>query len=97
MAQGAGRAQRPRGETRLVASFEHGRQRQNTHGDNSGADNAGTRRQQHANKHHRQTEPAGYASEHHRHIVQQVFGDSAFFQHGAHKDKQRHGEQVLIR
>ena len=55
---------------------QHGRQRQQAHGNNGGANDAGAGGEQHAYQHYRDTQSATYTSEQCGHGFEQVLCDS---------------------
>jgi len=94
--QGAGSRQRTGGDGRVVAASQHGGQREQSHGDHRGADDAGTRREQCTNHAHRNRQAAAQGAEQTRHRLQQVFGNPRFLQHHAHEHEQRHRQHGLV-
>ena len=90
--QRARRADGAGGEPARVAVAQHGRQRDEAHGDHGGAENAGGGGEQRPHQHHGDAEAARNRPEQARHGHQQVLGDLRALQHDAHEHEQGHGD-----
>ena len=84
------------GDSRLVALSQHGRQRHQTQGNHSCADDAGAGGHQHAHDDdgHREATPCTLHEGAQR--SEQFLGDPRLLQHHPHEDEQRHGDHGLI-
>ena len=78
-----------------IVVAQHGRQRDQTHRDDRGTDDAGGGGEQRAHKHHRYAEATRDRAEQLRHGDQQILGDFRPLQHDAHEDEQRNGDQRI--
>ena len=96
LTQGAGSADRTRRYLRRIATLQHCRQRQQTHRDNRGADNTGTRGQQHSDQRDRNTKAATQCSEQGAECLEQFLGDTSALKRHAHKHEQRHSNQSFV-
>ena len=81
-------------DLRIVVA-QHCRQRNQTHRDHGGTEDAGRRRQQGADEDHRNPEAARHGAEQLRHRHEQVFGDLRALQHDAHEYEQRNRNQGI--
>ena len=93
LSQRARRCDRAGCQARIIAALEHGRQGEQAHGDDGGADNAGRSGQQGAHDHNGNAQAAAHRSEECTHGLEQFFGDLGLFQHHAHEDEERDGHQ----
>ena len=96
LAEGAGGADRPARQPRIIAGFQHHRQRHEPHGDHRRADHPGRGGEQCANKKDGNAEPAMQTPEQAAHGLQQFLRHAGFFQHQPHENEQRHGDHGLI-
>jgi hypothetical protein len=76
-----------------VVVAQHRGQRDQAHGDDGRADDAGGRGEQRADEDDRNAKAARHRAEQLRHGHQQVFGDLRALQHDAHEDEQRDGDE----
>jgi hypothetical protein len=96
LAERAGGTDRAGGELGVVAGLEHGRQREEAHGDDGGADDAGRGGEQRADDGDRDGEAAPDPGEQHAHGLQELIGDAGPLQHHPHEDEERDRDQHLV-
>ncbi len=91
--QGTGCRHGSGGQLLVVASFQHGGDRQQAHGDHGGAHDARGGAQQGAHHDYGYRQSAADAPEDQAHGVQQLFGKARALQHNPHENEKRHRQQ----
>ena len=79
-----------------IAVAHHRRHRDDAHGDDRGRDRAGDRAQNGADEDHRIGEPAAHRAEQLSDRIEQVLGQAAALEDGAHEGEERNREQQLV-
>ena len=95
LAERAGRRDRPGGERVRVVVAPHDGQRDQPHGHDGRADDAGGGGQQRADEDDGDAEAAGHRAEQLGHGDQQILGDPGPLQHDAHEHEQRNRDQRI--
>ena len=96
LAQRAGSADNAAGQPLVVAAAQQRRQREQAERHDGGANDAGCGAHENADDDDADTEPATQVSGRVRDHVHQLFRELGFFQHHAHEDEQRHGDQRVV-
>ena len=93
LTQGPGSRHRAGGQLLLIAAPQHGRHRQQAHGDHRGADNSRRCTEQGADHNDGYGQPAAQTAEQKTHGVEQFLGQAGALQHDAHENEQGNGDQ----